>query len=79
MIHWGENISLLVSEIRKYTLNWIIRKKKNHTNCWDTMLNNYLVVFKEITVSGGKESLKNCSRLKETKEVFQVTVLCNPG
>lgn len=43
------------------------------------MLNNYLVVFKEITVSGGKESLKNCSRLKETKEVFQVTVLCNPG
>lgn len=78
MIHWEENITSLLSQTKMHNLNWIIRKKNTHKLLRDILQNNWLVVFKKISVTRDKESLKSCSRLKETKGILQVNAFCNP-
>lgn len=39
---------------------------------WDSLQNNGPVIFKSINVIKVKEKLKNCPRLKMTKETWQV-------
>lgn len=52
-------------------------ERLHERNLKDVVLNNWLVIFKNIKVMKNKGSVRNCSTLKKTRETTQVGTIHN--